>query len=707
MCSFCSTTGRRAVVATALALAATAPHAQDPARLDPVLVSAQRQPDSAFAAPAAISALGRDDIEAAGLQVDASEALVRLPGIVALARQNYAQDLQISIRGFGARSTFGIRGVRLIVDGIPATMPDGQGQASTIALGSAGRIEVLRGPLAQLYGNAAGGVVRVTTEPDAERPTATLSAGAARFGERRVGLKFSTTEPGYGLTVDASQFETGGWREHSAARRRQLNARWQKELDADTHLRVVLSAVDQPLSQDPLGLTRAQFDADPRQAPAAALAQDTRKTVRQQQLGAVVERRLGAATTLTARLYAGSRELDNALAVPPAAQAAPTSSGGIVRFDRGYGGVAAQLAHRVALGEGRGLRLAVGVELDRMDEDRQGYVNDGGVAGALKRDERNRVRNDDAYAQAGYDFARAWTATLGARTSRVRFTTDDRYVAPGNPDDSGALGYHATNPVVGLAWRPAPSLNVYANAGRGFETPTFTELAYRPGGATGLNAELRASTSRHLEAGLKWRPAAGHRVDLALFRIATRDEIVVDSNAGGRSTFRNAGRTRRDGVELGYAVPLGPTLRATLALDLLRARFVDGYASAASVPPAVVVPGNRLPGTPDRRLFAELAWRPVAAPGGFGAAAELVHTGRLYANDVNDEAAPRATVWHLRAGFEQRAGGWRFAQRLRVDNAGDRRHAGSVIVNEANRRYFEAALPRRWIVMATASYEFR
>jgi len=696
----------KSVSVASIALWAGAAAAQDaPTVLDTVTITAHRTRQTSFDAPAAISAVTRETLEAAGPQVNLSEALNRVPGISVLNRQNYAQDLQLSIRGFGARSTFGIRGVRLIVDGIPATMPDGQGQASTIALGSAGRIEVLRGPLAQLYGNAAGGVVQVFSEDDAPRPTLTMSAAGAPDGLFKVGAKFSTRTPDYALSVDASHFRTDGWREHSAAQRGQLNARWQTELGRGTRISVVANALDQPLSQDPLGLTRTQWDADPHQTAVQAIVQDARKSVRQHQLGTLVEHELGADTRVTGRLYGGARDLDNALAIPLAAQGAPTSSGGIVRFSRNYAGAALQLARNWRLGEGRGLRLTGGIEVDQMRENRQGFINDGGVAGALKRDERNTVDNHDLYLQAGFDVTPQWTVTAGLRTSRVRFRSQDHFIAAGNPDDSGGVSYRATNPVIGVAWRVAPSLNLYSNAGRGFETPTFTELAYRAAG-TGLNTDLRASRSRHAELGAKWKLAPEQRIDLALFDIATRDEIVVDTNNGGRSTFKNAGRTSRRGVELSYTGQLSETLRSTLSLTALRARFSESFVSGSGAAAVTVPAGNRLPGTPQRNAFAELAWKPVNAWSGFNAAIELVHTGALYVDDPNSDAAPASTVLNLRAGLAQTIGGWRFSELLRIDNATDRRYAGSVIVNEANKRFFEPALPRRWLLALTARYEF-
>ncbi|MEO8082059.1 MAG: TonB-dependent receptor [Caldimonas sp.] len=691
------------VVLCALVVPPCAAQEAPTALLDPVVVTVQRSSETAFDAPAAITVVDRNVIETAGPQVNLSEALRGVPGISALDRQNYAQDLQLSIRGFGARSTFGIRGVRLIVDGIPATMPDGQAQASNVALGSVGRIEVLRGPLAQLYGNAAGGVVQVFTQDDAARPTTTLTAAAGPWGLWRTGTTFSTRTPEYGLTVDASWFSTDGRRDHSAAGRGQLNGRWQADFGRAWHASVVVNVLDLPEAQDPLGLTRAQWQADPRQAAAAATLQDTRKTVRQSQVGNVNEWRLDDDTTLSARVYLGERHLVNALAVPPAAQAAPTSSGGIVRFSRTYAGTGLTVTRRFRLDADRSVRVTAGAELDVMREDRQGYLNDAGHQGALKRDERNRVGDRDVFAQAAWDLTPGWTLTLGARRSQIVFRSHDNFVTATNPDDSGSVDYGATNPVAGLAWRPHRSLSLYANVGRGFETPTFTELAYRPG-ASGLNVGLAASRSRHAEAGIKWRPTSQHRLEIAVFDIATRDELVVYTNNGGRSTFRNAGRTRRRGVELAYVGRLADDWRATLSYSRLDARFRDAFANAAGT--NTVAAGNRLPGTPGQSGYAELAWTPRGGWGGFEGAVELVQRGRLYVNDANSDAAPSTTLLGVRAGWSQAVGSWRFSELVRLDNTINRRYVGSVIVNESNGRYFEPGLPRNWLLALTARYVY-
>jgi iron complex outermembrane receptor protein len=404
----------------------------------------------------------------------------------------------------------------------------------------------------------------------------------------------------------------------------------------------------------------------------------------------VLEHRFDDGTTLSARLYLGQRDLDSKLSTPLAAQQPPSSSGGIVSFDRLYSGAGMQLARRVAIADSISARLLAAVELDRMRDDRQGYLNNAGVRGPLRRDEDDLVANTDVLVQASIDFGDRWSAIAGVRSSRVRFDSRDRYIAPGNPDDSGTLVYRATNPAAGLTWHASPDWNVYSNVGRGFETPTFTELAYR-NDTSGLNTELRASRSTHAEIGAKWRAAAAHSLDAALFDITTRDEIVVDTNVGGRSTFRNAGSTTRRGAEVSYAGRFGESLRATIALTALQAKFDNG---------------NHLPGTPERSAFAEIVYAPRVPLAGFHAAVEVVHVGRIFVNDANDDFAPAATVLNLRMGFRQRVGMMEIEPLLRLDNATDRRYAGSVIVNEANSRFFEPAPTRSWMASVTARYRF-
>lgn len=671
--------------------------AQSTSTLEPVVVSATRSEQNAFDTPASVSVIDAETIRNAGAQVNLSESINRVPGITALNRQNYAQDLQLSIRGFGARSTFGIRGVRVLVDGIPATMPDGQGQVSNISLSSAGRIEVLRGPLAQLYGNAAGGVVQVfTAMPKGEQFGLTTSIGANE--SYRADVQYGNVVGDKSFLLNFAQFRTEGVRDHSEAKRANGNIKWQWDISSQTKLGVIANAMDQPFSQDPGGLTHAQFDADPKQTAAPFITQDARKVVRQNQIGTVLEHSFDNAGKLTARLYAGTRSLGNALSTPLVAQNAPTSAGGIVVLDRGYQGVGLQYAQRFVLSEGNSVLGTVGYDADSLKERRKGFINNAGKQGALKRDEDDRVKNSDAYAQAQWSFGERFTLTTGVRNSRVKFDTQDYFIRTGNPNDSGAQRYSATSPVLGASWLITPNVNAYANWGRGFETPTFSELAYRTGGS-GMNFALLASRSTHAELGVKVKLSNTQRLEVALFNIDTENEIAVDTNTGGRSTFKNAGKTKRQGVELSYVAQWTDELRSTLAITALNASFRDTQAPIAS--------GNKLPGVPGRNLFAELAYAPKNAWGGFNTAIEAIHVGKIYVNDANTDFADAASTFNLRAGFAYKLNeNWRLEETLRVDNVGNKRYAGSVIVNEANNRFFEPAPGRTWLVNIIARYKF-
>ncbi len=676
--------------AVALACAATASMASAQT-LNEVVVSASREAQTTFDAPAAIQAVGREAIEAAGPQVNLSESLNRVPGITALNRQNYAQDLQLSIRGQGSRSPFGIRGVRLVVDGIPASMPDGQGQASTVSLSSAQRIEVLRGPLAQLHGNAAGGVVQVFTADGPATPEAGASLTVGSDGLQRLGLFAAGQSGRLNYVMDASGFDTDGYRDHSAAQRRHFNGKWRFDATPDTRVTLVANLFGQPSSEDPQGLTRAQWEANPRQADNRTRDHQTGKSVSQNQVGLVVEHRLDKQRSLTAKVYAGERELFNRLSIPLSAQNAPTAAGGIVRLDRRFSGLGLQYTHQVPLGEGR-LDTTVGLDHERMTERRQGYINNLGVQGALKRDEDDTVRSTGAYAQARWWLNADWSLLAGLRSNRVRFGVADRFITATNPDDSGRASFSGVNPVLGVTRHLSETTNLYANVGRGLETPTFTELAYRAGGS-GPNLQLRAARSVHAELGLKTQLAPGHRLDVAAFHIATDDELVVASSSGGRTLYTNAAATRRSGVELAYSGQLTPEWRAHLALSALNARFAEGFGTGSSA----VAAGNRIPGTVARTVFAELAWQPQAWPGLTGAV-EAVHQSGMWVDDVNSDRTPAYTVLNLRMGLEQRLGAWRLREFVRLDNVGNTRYVGSVIANESNRRFFESAPGRTWML---------
>lgn len=638
--------------------------------------------------PGSVSVLDGAALRDAQRQVNLSESLQRVPGFSALDRQNYAQDLQIQSRGFGARSTFGIRGIRLIVDGIPSSAADGQGQAAAFPLSSLDRVEVLRGPLALQYGNAAGGVIVGLSELDAP-PGPSFDAWAGSDRSRRASLRIDggDRDDAWRWRATGSSFATDGARPHSAARRHQFNAIGEWSPRDSERVRAIYNGLRQPQAQDPLGLTRDAYARDPDSTAAVASAFDTRKSVREDQFGVDWRRERPGAVELRATAYRTDRAVEQYLAVPAAAQGASGSAGGVIDLQRLSTGIDAAARWRGERGS-----LAAGVEAVRLDEDRRGFENFVGdrlgVRGRLRRDENNRVDVVDLYASADYSFAGEWTALSGVRRSTLRFDSDDRYFA--NGDDSG--GTRDANVALSFGVvRAFARGEAYASYGRGFETPTLNEMAYRPDGAAGFNRDLDASRNRSYELGVRWRSAdASRRIEMALYRVDGEGEIVPALNRGGRASFANAGATRREGIEFGASGDLGTHWRYAVAASWIDARFVEGFAFVAQNETRVVAAGNRIPGVPRSDAFAELEWR--SADGRWSSALESRMVGAIAVDDRNSDTAERHARVAWRGQWRARDSGWHAF--WRIDNLFDRRYAGSVIVNEANGRYFEPGAGR-------------
>ncbi len=597
--------------------------------LPQVTVTATRSEAAPFDVPASVDVIGGERLrDAARPEINLSEGLGLVPGVIARDRQNYAQDLQLSIRGFGARSTFGVRGVRLYVDGIPATMPDGQGQLSHIDLATAGRIELLRGPFSVLYGNSSGGVLQVFTEEGQGPPAVTTSVAVGSNGLVRPAVRASGSTQSLGYVLSANRLSTDGWRDHSSAERDLVNARLDIKPTQGRPWTLIANSVDLR-ADDPLGLTRAQFQSAPRSVDASALQFNTRKTVRQDQLGLIHEERLAGGDRLRLMLYGGQRETEQFQAIPVAPQANPLHPGGVIGLERRYGGTDLRWTRQTTLAQAP-LEIVAGLSYDRMLEHRRGWQNFSGpvlgVEGQLRRDEDNRVSNLDPYLQAVWKFQSRWSLTTGVRHSSVRFSSADHYIVGPNRDDSGSVSYSATQPVVGLMFAWSPELHLYGAWGRGFETPTFNELAYRTDGTAGLNFALQPSHSSNVEVGVKGRSPRGgiwrNEWAAALFQITTHDEIVTRTNSGGRSTFQNAGATQRRGLELSWSTALQSAWQVQLSQTWLDARYSDAFSSCNGTPcvPLLIPGGNRIPGTARSVSAAEIGWLPEH---GWRAGAEL------------------------------------------------------------------------------------
>ncbi len=653
-----------------------------------------------FDVPASVQLVDMDRVRSnGGALASLSEVLNNIHGLQARDRQNQAQDIQISIRGFGARSSFGVRGIRLYVDGIPATMPDGQGQVSHVDLATAGAVEVMSGPFSALYGNASGGVIQIFSDAG-EAPTAQSTIfSTGSDGLLRLGTKVAGAEGNFGYSLSANRFLADGYRDHSASQRTVDSARFDWLTQNGLQLTLLANTLDLS-ADDPLGLTRSGFESMPRSVAASALQFNTRKLVAQRQIGLIAEQAVTNSDRLRLMVYGGIRSTDQYLAIPVAVQEAPSHPGGVIALNRDFAGMDLRWTHRAEL-LGRKMVVIGGIAVDLLDERRRGYQNFRGtvqgIQGALRRDEKNKVGTADPYVNISWMPAPKWTLNAGMRASEVRFTSEDRYVTAGNGDDSGNTAYRALLPVAGASYAASETLRLYASVGKGYETPTLNEIAYRPTGSTGLNFALRPSSSLSAEAGAKWRVLhddSGTRVEagVALFQSDTLDEISVLSSSGGRTVYQNAGDTRRRGLEVSWAAQLAGDWHVQTAVTRMDADFVQGLNR-----------GNQIPGVARGAWSGEMAWRPRS---GWRAGIDAKALDGVWVDDANSEAAPGFATFGTHLGYAFDARGWKVSGSLRVDNLFNRRYAGSVIVNDSNNRYFEPAPGRTWTLSASAAYTF-
>jgi len=707
-----------AAIFSGLVLLVASAQAETAAQLDSVVVTATRIAEDSRDLPISVDRIDAQTIRNGQLQVNLSESLLTVPGVSAQSRQNYAQDLQLSVRGFGARSSFGVRGVRLYSDGIPGTMPDGQGQFSQFDLSSADHIEVLRGPFSALYGNSSGGVIAIFTEDAKPGYSAGVRAEYGTFNTQRYAIKTTGDSGPVNYVVDGSHFQTDGYRVHSDAERNLFNAKVSGALSDAAKLTVVANAVQTPFIQDPLGLTRAQLAADPTQAGVNAIAYNTRKSLAQEQLGVVYDNKLNDADEVVASLYTGHRATTQFQAIPQATQqAAPLYPGGVIDLDRAYWGADLHVTDQRTVA-GTPLLLVAGVNYDDLAEARRGYLNyigsQLGVAGALRRNEANHVYDFDQYVQAQWDPAERWRVVAGVRNSLVEVTSHGHLAVLDAADSE--VRYSAVNPVAGVTYRVTSAVNVYGSYGKGFETPTLNDLAYRSvdGSLPGLNLGLKPARSNNYEVGIK---AANEfvRANLAAFYIKTNDELAVLQNSSGRTVDQNIGETTRRGLEFGVDAKWAGGFSAQLAYTYIKAVVAQPYFTCVAAPcnpltnpsgppPANYLPvaaGNFLPAVARNTLYVGVTWN--YAPLGFSTTLEALSRAKIYADDRNSDAAAGYWVANLRAGFEQETRHWRFSEFARLDNLANRAYVGSVIVNETNSRFFEPAPGRTAYVMFNAA----
>ncbi|MCE5363786.1 TonB-dependent receptor [Pseudomonas anguilliseptica] len=632
--------------------------------LSPLLITSPRSHVRWLSTPAAVTV-----VDASTTQGEQSLALdswlARVPGVFSLNRYNLAQGLRPAIRGFGARGNFGVRGIRVLVDGVPLTMPDGQTELDGLDLGLVERMEVLRGPASVLYGNAAGGVLAIDTREPPSLPSTQLDLSAAGLGYQRLRGELGGSDGNLGGLLAFNSSQLDGYREHSRAQTNSLTGklRWYAP---NGQLRLNLNAIDNR-AEDPGGLTAAEVKADRRQAAAGNLRFDADEYIRQQRLGLVWDGYAAGADEYQLRSYLGHREFGNRLGF---------ERNGQTTFERYFTGIGGQYSHYRNVA-GLAHKLSAGFDLEAQRDERQRYDNLLGKRGTLRQQQEESALSQGLFVEDQIDLSEQWQATFGLRYDRVRLAVDDAYLID-NRDDSGSRRLADWNYSSGLSYRFSAQQSLYARLASSFETPTINELG-NPQGA-GFNSALQPAQAFSRELGIKgeW-PAL--RYALAVYRIDLEDELVAFSLPAqpGRNFYRNAGQSRRDGLELSLDWQLADAWRWSLAYAYNRYRFIDYQAQTEDFS------GNRVPGIPAQSLFSEVAYEHQDFYLRLGVTAQA----QVYANDGNTQSAPGHALLSLRLGKRLQFAEQSLEPYLGIDNLLGREYFDNLRINDGNARYFE------------------
>ena len=650
-----------AALAIVLTASAVTSAAAESVRLEPITVTSPRVERDITETPQAVSVIEPEDIQDGrqGLQLD--ESINRVPGVFTQNRYNFAQNLRVSIRGFGARAPFGIRGIRVLVDGIPETLPDGQSQVDGIDLESVERIEVIRGPSSAIYGNAAGGVIDITTMEGPDEPYAEIRSTFGSYNFQRLGVKGGGRVGDWRGHISAWNLSYDGYRDQSETRKRLVNSKGSYDIDEERRITAVFTALDQPKGEDPAGLSPDRVREDRRQASANALALDSGQRVRKQRIGLIYEDSAILPGQLTTRAFYTNRDFRQQLPFP-----GPS----LIRFDRDFYGTGTEYTDTGSL-LGVGTRFTVGAEAQWQRDSRDRYVvlpNAGRVR--QTQDAVESAETIGLFAQNDFLLTDRLTVTLGGRYDRLRLKIDDRF---GDGAASGRQTFNELSGTTGVSYRLFPQHTLYANVGTAFESPSFTEFYDPTEPGEGFDPGLEPQKALNFEVGAKGFIGDNARYELTAFTVETRDEIVQVLNDPDR--FENAGRTRRIGVEAGLEYFFTPRFSATGSYTWSDFRFRSLENQAGDS-----FRGKRLPGLPRHTFFGELAWRD---PSGFYAIADTLLVSHVFGDNANDERVAGYGVVNARIGTTQQVGAVEFETFIAVNNILNKEYIENVRVNSA------------------------
>lgn len=649
----------------------------DTITLGTVTVSSTRMTSRDLETPYSLSIVGRSAIQAGQQQLSPAEYLAAVPGVSFMDANNFTQDLRVSIRGTGARSAFGIRGIRVMVDDLPESTPDGQGQVDNLDLGLVDRLEVIRGLSSGLYGNAAGGVLSFYTEEAPEHLAFEAKSTFGSYGFSQYQLKASGQRNKQQFVLHGNWVGLNGYRDNSAMRNLLFYGKYRYQLTPRTALTLIANYANSPKAGDAGALTLVEANANPSMARAQNIRFQAGETVEQGRIGALISHQVNAHSVLKARLFTTYRSFANKLAF---------SDGGIVTLNRVFSGGGLSYLYSDSIGH-VSYRLHAGLDVEDQQDLRRRYVNNDGQRGSIGLDQLEQFRSTGLFCLNTCSITPKFDLIANLRFDAVRLGLRDHFLTDG--DNSDRLTRMNWSPLIGFGYHLSSQFNIYANASTSFETPALSELSANPNGHGGFNPDLQPQRAASLETGIKGLLFKKLRYEAAVYYVDGRNELVQYELPAfpGRSFYRNAGSSRRTGIET--SVTWLPVRGLEVSVNYTGAVFEYRLYSAGTA----IYNGRQLPGVPRQTGFAHLRY---THPKGLYGAVQYRYSGPFFAEDANFNLIPAFGVVQIRAGFPFRIGRVQVEGFGGINNLTSTHYFDNIRINAAGSRYYEPAPGRNW-----------
>ena len=635
--------------------------------LQAVTISSSRFVAKDIQTPLSVTVIEQSRLQVGQSKISLFESLGAVSGVFAMNSENFAQDLRISIRGFGARASFGIRGLKIIMDGIPESIPDGTAKVGNLDVGMMERMEVIKGPASGLYGNASGGVISMFSE-NATKNFAEFQANIGAYGLQRYQFKTGQTLGKLMYFVSASRLQSTGYREHSRLERNFLNGKLIYQFTDKNKITFLANYINSPKAEDAGALTQTEIDNNRQQARQANLTFNAFETFKQGRLALIYDHNFNEKHQINARVFYLNRDFSNQQALQASGQ---------IAFNRDFagGGLNYQFSTKK-------YRLKTGLDLENQQDNRKRFDNLSGERGTLRLDQIEEFRSIGVFILQEFSFNDKFRISLNTRFDDVQLQISDKFLSDG--DQSATQSFQKINPMLGFSYAPTPSQSIFTNFSTNFETPSLNELSNNPNGTGGFNPSLNPQKSRNFEVGYKGILSKKFRADLSLFYIEVEDEIVPFqlANQVGRTYFRNAGLSERKGIELGLTYKIRAGLTTYFNYTFSDFQYKSYQTTAGKFD------GNILPGIPKHNIYGEIRYFPSI---GIYAIAQVRSISKIYADDANTVTNNAYTTVNLRVGYKKNIGNFQFDPFIGINNLLNEVYNANILINATANRYFEPA----------------